>query len=430
MWPIKKEMLNRKVGPAITTNFRLQIQDVETTRLANGLELYELNTGSQEIIKIELVFRKGRIHEKRPAVAKAAVKLMREASLSRNAEETARFFDFHGAVIKSECYMEYASLSLICLTKHFKDLWSAFLECLQQPSYETEDLEKYVDIGSKKLREQLAKNDVVAYRLFTEQIFGKNHPYGYNTELEDILALTVDDLRQYFADALETADKFAVMSGHYSAGLAELVKKDLSRLPLRKDVEELTFPPLPAEVKYLRQETDNKHQASIKLGRIWVPRHNNDFIPLRFLNTVLGGYFGSRLMKNIREEKAYTYGIYSAFDAWLREGYFYVSSDVGADYVEPTIKEIMKEIRQLKEKAVEEAEIRMVKNYLLGQSLNLIDGPFATAHLVKSIRAKNLPLSSFELAVEEIKHLNSQQLLELAYRYFDTDHFTTVIVGG
>jgi len=148
------------------------------------------------------------------------------------------------------------------------------------------------------------------------------------------------------------------------------------------------------------------------------------------LNTILGGYFGSRLMRNIREEKGYTYGIYSSFDAWLREGYFYISTDVGAEYTEKTMEEIAVEIGKLKQYPVEEAELKMVKNYLLGQSLNLIDGPFATAQLIKSLKAKNLDLNTFEKAVETIKKIDASRLTELANTYLDTESFTTVLVGN
>jgi predicted Zn-dependent peptidase len=71
----------------------------------------------------------------------------------------------------------------------------------------------------------------------------------------------------------------------------------------------------------------------------------------------------------------------------------------------------------------------MVKNYLLGQSLNLIDGPFATAQLVKSLRAKGLELDRFQLAIEEIKDIDEQGLMDLSRQYFNTDIFTTVLVG-
>ena len=194
--------------------------------------------------------------------------------------------------------------------------------------------------------------------------------------------------------------------------------------PLRPE-----FPQAAKTSGEFRIKTNNELQTSVKLGKIWVPRKHPDYVGLKFLNTVLGGYFGSRLMKNIREDKGYTYGIYSAFDAWLGEGYFYVSSDVGSEYLDQTMEEIHKEIKILKSRIVEHDELDMVRNYLLGQSLNLIDGPFATAQLVKSLKAKDLEMQRFEEAMEEIKSIDGQRLMALANQYLDTDSFTNVFVG-
>ena len=423
-------MLNRKIGPKITSDFDLRIRNVSEHRLHNDFEIYELNSGTQEIIKIELVIRAGRVNESKPAVSKAAIKLLREASKSMNAEETANFFDFYGSVFKTESGMEYSSISLICLNKHFNELFPVWLEGFLNPEYGQEELSKYKELNSKKLLDQLSKNDVIAYRSFTETLFGSHHPYGYNTEAGDILSIQTEDLISYKGANCSLANAFLVLSGKYDDRIRDQIFEAFSNLALGQKAVKPEFPSPSNATGEFRIRTNNELQTNLKLGQIWVPRNHPDYVGLKFLNTILGGYFGSRLMKNIREEKGFTYGIYSAFDAWQEEGYFYVSSDVGSDYLDQTIDEIHKEINILKSNKIGDDELNMVRNYLLGQSLNLIDGPFATAQLVKSLKAKELNMDRFELAIEEIKSIDAQRLMDLSHQYLNTDSFTQVLVGG
>ncbi len=422
-------MLDRKVGPRITNDFDLKIRNVEHSILENGLEVFELNSGTQEIIKIELVFRSGRIQEKKPAVAKAAIKLLREASKSRTAEQTAYTFDYYGAVFKAECNMEFSSVSLVCLNQHLDKLWPIWLDTILNPAFEEEELTKYKELVSKNLSDQLSKNDVIAYRVFTEELYGCKHPYGYNTEVQDVLSLTSQDIKSYFEENCKLGNAFLILSGKYNDTLRSMILKDLEGVDRRHKPSSVVFPQTQSFIGTKLVKTKNDLQTSIKIGSLWVPRDHPDYVSLKILNTVLGGYFGSRLMKNIREEKGYTYGIYSSFDVWMQGGYFYVSTDVGTEYLNQTIQEIYKEIKIIKSVEINNIELKMVKNYLLGQSLNLIDGPFATAQLVKSLRAKNLELSRFESSIEEIKTIEAKHLLSLANQYLKEEEFTIVIVG-
>jgi zinc protease len=421
--------INRKRGPAISNKFDLRISDVLPGELDNGIPLYELNTGTQDIIKVELVYKAGRIHEKKPAVSKSAIKLILEGSESRSSEETAHIFDYHGAVFKAESTMEYSSVSLVCLNSHFEKLWPVWLDTVLNPAYRDEDLDKYREIRSKALNNQLSKNDVLAYRELTAKIFGESHPYGYNTEPSDILALNTAMLKDYHRTQCALSSAFIVLSGQYSDKIRGIIVESLGSVPLGEPVPEKHFPDPENKQGSFHIESSNDVQTSLKMGCLWVPRRHKDFVALRFLNTVLGGYFGSRLMKNIREDKGFTYGIYSAYDSWQKEGYFYISTEMGRKHLDQGLSEIFKEIDLLKKRGIHEDEMKMVKNYLLGQSLNLIDGPFATAQLVKSLRAKDIDLSIFEHSVAELRSLEEKHIVDLARNYLHPEKFTQVFVG-
>ena len=176
-------------------------------------------------------------------------------------------------------------------------------------------------------------------------------------------------------------------------------------------------------------EKEGAVQNAIRIGKRLINRTNPDYPKLTVLNTILGGYFGSRLMTNIREEKGYTYGIGSGLVSLSQGGYFFITTDVGAAVYEDAVKEIYHEIVKLQEELIPENELSLVRNYLLGSFQRSIDGPFALAERFKSILLSGLGYNYFENYLTVIKNITSEELKTLAQTYLLTSEMTEVIVG-
>jgi len=423
-------MLDRKKGPPIHTNFDLSIKDVETTTLTNGIRLIELNTGTQEIVKVELVLKCGRVHESKIGAAKAAILLMREGSKGMTSSALAYTYDYHGASVKLTPGMEVSAINLVCMTKFFDKLWPTWIEMILNPAYPEDEVLKFKTIQSQKLKNQLSKNEVISYRLVSERIFGSEHPYGYNTQPEHVMDLTREDIVEYYDKQVTFEGAIVVVSGRYSPAIRKQIVDSISSISKTSNQSKPHYNTIQPKGETIYQKTENELQASIKMGCSLFARNHPDYSAFNFANTILGGYFGSRLMTNVREEKGYTYGIYSMLDCWSQGGFFYISSDVGSDLINPTIEEINNEINILKTEPVSDEELHMVKNYILGQALNLIDGPFATAQLVKGLYIKNLDPQDFQKNINIIKNMTSEQVLVMSNKYLDINNFTNVIVGG
>jgi len=299
-----------------------------------------------------------------------------------------------------------------------------------KPAYSEEEVDKFKTIRSQKLKNQLSKNEIISYRVISENIFGSDHPYGYNTQPEHILSLSRQDIIEYYEKELSFEDAIIVLSGKYDKEIRDQIIESVGSINKTSDQSTPTFSSIIPDTSRVNLPTENELQASIKIGCSLFSRTDPDYTAFNFVNTILGGYFGSRLMTNIREEKGYTYGIYSMLDCWNQGGFFYISTDVGSELIEPTIDEIHKEINILKNDPVDEKELIMVKNYILGQSLNLIDGPFATAQLIKSLYIKNLDTEDFQKNIRTIKNMTSESVKKLANKYLDINNFSYVIVGG
>jgi predicted Zn-dependent peptidase len=176
-------------------------------------------------------------------------------------------------------------------------------------------------------------------------------------------------------------------------------------------------------------EKDKVYQSAIRIGKILFNKHHPDFLAMQILNTILGGYFGSRLMKNIRENKGYTYGIGSMIVSLHHSGYFVIASEVGKDVCRAALKEIYKEMKILRETTIPEDELTVVKHYLMGEVIRMFDGPFALAESLKAIVEYGLDYDYYDKTIETIKHTTARQLLDLANQYFAPGTFTEIVAG-
>ncbi len=422
-------MIDRQKGPKIHTEFDLSLTGVSASQLANGVQLYEVNSGTQKIIKIELVFRTGRIHEQSKAIARSTLNLIREGSTRHSAEELAYHYDFYGANVKASCNMEHASISLVVLERYFKEVWPVWFHMVFYPAFAEEEIEKYATVHSQRLANQLAKNDVLSYRELTEQLFGQSHPYGYNTEPKDIKNISRDKILEFYNKNLGLDKAFMLISGQYSDETRQIVTEQIGNMQRHCHHPVVHFQrvdPLPEKRSV---STQNEIQTSIKTGKLLFHRKHSHYSSMKFLTMVLGGYFGSRLMSNIREDKGYTYGIYASMHGWNEDGFFYISADVDNQYIEPTLSEIRYELTKLRTSLIPNDELEMVRNYILGQTLHLLDGPFAKVELIKNLSCYHLDIQDYEKRIKEIKEITAEELLDIAVTYLDPDSFSTVLAG-
>jgi predicted Zn-dependent peptidase len=146
------------------------------------------------------------------------------------------------------------------------------------------------------------------------------------------------------------------------------------------------------------------------------------------LNTILGGYFGSRLMSNIREDKGYTYGIHSYMYNQVNQSAYLITTEAGKDVCEAAIKEIYYEMDVLKNELVDAEELELVKNYLLGTILGDLDGAFQIMQRWKSLILNGFTKERFNKNIDLYKHITPEQLQALANKYYQQENFYELVV--
>lgn len=146
------------------------------------------------------------------------------------------------------------------------------------------------------------------------------------------------------------------------------------------------------------------------------------------MNTLFGGFFGSRLMSNIREDKGYTYGIHSYILNHIGDTAWMISTEAGRDVCEATITEVYNEMKDLREELVDEEELQLVKNYLIGTILGDLDGPFHIIGRWKNLILNGLDENYFYQSVNIIKTISAKELQELANKYLHPEKFYELVV--
>ena len=422
-------MIDRKTPPAIKRIERLHLPKPQKIKLSNGIPVYIINMGTQDVLKMQLVFNAGRPYEKKRLVAKATSRLIKEGTTHYNSAAIAEQIDFHGATLSTPTNLDNSNIIFYCLGKHFRTLIPLVTDLLLNPIFPQEELDTLMENSKRKLQVDLTKNDVVAYRKITEFIFGDQHPYGYNSNKKTYDSVKRKDLIQHFQKHYTARNCQLFISGRVTDEVLKLLEENIGQIPVGRKSRLPKFK-LTTEIPEKRHiAIPNSMQAAIRIGKRIIGRTHPDFTGFTVLNTILGGYFGSRLMMNIREDKGYTYNIYSTQDTMLHDACFYVATDVGNDFIDAAKKEIYLEIEKLQNDLIPDGELQMVRNYMLGNMLNMVDGPFHISDVIKTMKLNKLPYQYFDDLVNEVNTITAPQLRDLAQQYLGTKDMWEITAG-
>ncbi len=421
--------LNRIKGPAITDIKSVSLPEIHQFKLGNGIPVYEISGSIQEVVKIEIVFQSGRPFESKKMVSKAVSYLIKEGTKDLTSTEIAQQIDYYGATLKTSTNLDDTRIILYSLSKYLKHVSPILLDILTLAQFPQNELDNYINNSIQNLNIDLSKDEFRAYRVLTENIFGVDHPYGYNSSADLYSGIKKADLVDHYNRAFGIDNCEIFISGHVTDEVRTVLEETCGQLKQKSSVR-LIVPDIVTGSLLTSIPTANVHQTAIRIGKRLFNRSHEDYPVMFFLTTLLGGYFGSRLMTNLREDKGYTYSIYAGLDDFVYDGYFYISADVGNEYVSNSIKEIRYELEALMSKPVSAEEMRLVRNYLMGNLLNMLDGPFNQAQVVRTLITKQCDLESFNNFVDEILGMTSENVQIAAQKYLDPDSMISVLVGG
>jgi zinc protease len=424
-------MIDRKISPEFKTLEKIDMIRASEKRLRNNVPVYAINAGTQEIIKIEFLFAAGMYQQKMPLQAASVNSMLEEGTSKMNASQIADAVDFYGAFLEVGVEQDHASVTLFTLNKHLKATLPVVEQVIKDATFPQNELETHLKNKKQKFLVNNQKVAIIARKKFAELIFGEDHPYGRDVKDADFEKIKREHLIDFYSGNYRSDNCRIILSGKVNDDVYPLLD-DLfggDDWSATKKISKINSEIRSTEDKENLIYREDALQSAIRIGKITFNKTHPDFHPMQVLNTIYGGYFGSRLMSNIREDKGYTYGIGSGMVSLKNAGYFFISTEVGVDVCKNALKEIYFEMDRLKEELVGEEELQLVKNYMLGTFLRNVDGPFALADRFKGIMEYNLGYDYFDKYIATVKGIKASEIRDLANKYFDKNSLIELVVG-
>lgn len=418
-------MLDRTTPPAYRPIECPQLPWPQATELASGMPLWVLNTGAQPIVKLVLIFDAGTWHEAHPGVAHFTAKMLLEGTQHRSAQEIARYIDQYGASLSIKVQPDTWSLTLVTLSKHLVPMLALLEELLLAPIFPAERLKHLKHLKHQALKLEAEKNNHVARKHFQKTLFGSHHPYGRYLTEEALSAITLAQVQQYYQDQL-LANGRILVSGQVDDQALKSIQQYLRLLPLKmpQTVSASTTPVSPSQVHVQKKDS---LQAALNLGKVLPTKGHPDYLPLLVVNELLGGFFGSRLMRNLREDKGYTYGIGSHIVPLRHASYLLIATEVIQAQTQAACLEIAKEIEILQTIPVPAAELQTLQNHMLGTWLASINDPFSVMDKFKAAYLHGLGPAHYEELYDSIRDITPPKIMALAQQYLGG--LSQVVVG-
>jgi zinc protease len=419
-------MLDRKIAPAFQKSNFFELIKPERLTLPNGVALIVVPGGQQEVVKIELIFKAAKWQETHAGVSYFTAHLLQKGTSTKNGFQISSELDQYGVHLEVTPGFDFTSITLYGLTKNINRFFGLLLELITEPAFPELELQQTKDIYMQGLKINLEKTSYLASRQIRKVLFGNDHPYGRDAELQDIEKIQRQQLFEFHQRHYSNFD--IICSGKLNDATLDALKKTFGALLVSTSTgKTVAKKEEPINNSYVEKE--NTVQTSIRLGKRMISRTHPDYPALLLLNHIFGGYFGSRLMKNIREEKGLTYGIYSSVTALLHDCFMSIGADVDKENRELTTEEIKKELKSLRTQAVGATELETAKNHFIGSLQAEITTPFAHADKIKNMLLYALPSDYYQSLLIKVDLVNETTLLETAEKYFAEDSFSVVAVG-
>jgi len=420
----------QRIQPPVFPVERVIIPDVKLLNLNNGVPVYIIDAGTEEIMRLEIIFRAGQSKEYMPLLSSTTNMMLSEGSQNFRSEELNRLFDYYGTFLHLSPEKDLSGVVLFFLNKYTRKVLELTRELLFRPAFPDPELKALM---KKRLRWFLVNREKVSNRAidqFFESAFGRSHPYGCQLNEQDFEMMNPTIIKEFHSRYYTPDNMAVIISGKIHDETIELLNTYFGETYLANKQTETPVILIEGDkTKKVHIEKQTAVQTAIRIGSLTINKRHHDYPGLKILNTILGGYFGSRLMKNIREDKGFTYGINASVSSLDLSGYKVISTEVSPRNCQKTIDEIYNEIRLLQSFPVNNDEMAVVRNYMSGEMVRMFDGPFAIAESFRSAWEFGLDNNYYHYLSEKILKIEPDEIIELARTYYNIDELYQVTVG-
>ncbi len=426
-------MINRTIAPPIQPAEGIKMPQPDIHHFPNGTTLLVVNSGDVDVCRVDLIFNAGSRYQSKKLIASASLSLMSEGTKRYTSQQISEHFDYLGSFISINTDKDFARVSAYSLTKFLPQTLQMLEEVVKSPSFPQSELDVWARRGKQSLTVEMDKTSTLARIEFFKSLFGQEHPYGAYALPADYDLLDQSELVNFHQLILGSQGATIILSGRVGDDQIREVQKyfgesvwgssvnpDTSNVDMVNERKEKVFVVKQGAI-----------QSALRVGRVLFNRSHPDYPDLAIVNTILGGYFGSRLMKNIREEKGFTYGIGSYLLSFRDSGALVIATEVGTGYTKQTLQEIKNEIYRLQTEPVQLDELTRVRSYLLGEALRSFNGPFAIADNMLSLLYYNgLDFDFYTRVIDSIENISPERIMNLAQKWFYYNDMVECVAGA
>lgn len=423
---------NRKIIPINHRAEELLLRNPEHSVMSNGIDLFLIESGLEDVTRIDIIVEAGSFYQQKKLCASFTNHLLKEGTKTLSSIQIAEKLDFHGAYLSTSINKDKSVITLFSLTMHLSKLLPMLKSIVTEAIFPEDEFGIHLDRNKQEYLVNSEKAKYIASLEFNTLIFGNGSAYGQSLKIDDFDNITVDDLKIFYKAHYQPKNSYLIVSGRPDSESKLLINKLFGEEWHNNDIE-IIKPINIVSSQFTGEKTIKKDkflQSAIRKGKIVINKFDEDYNKLLFTNTILGGYFGSRLMSNLREDKGMTYGVSSFILNFLHGSYFAIGTEVNIDQTAAALKEIKKEINILQNEKTSEDEIMLVKNYIYGSFLKNFDGAFALAEMFRSVNDFGLDFGFFSKSIKEIMDITAEDVLVTAQKHLDLKDMTTLVVGN
>ncbi len=400
--------------------------------LSNGVTLKILNAGDNEVVRVDLLFKSGSWNQTQLLQALFTTRMLREGTHRYTAAQIAEKLDYYGACLELYNTREYAIVTLYSLNKYLPQTLDVLLSVVKEPTFPEKELGVIVANYLQQFLINYSKVNFLATRALWRALFGSEHPCGRIAEREDYNRISSEVLRSFYDCFFHSQNCTIYLSGKVSEDCIHRIEALFGTEPFGKEFnvpETHLYKPVPIADKAIFVERADAMQSAVCMGTASVGYTHPDCLKMSVLVTLLGGYFGSRLMSNIREEKGYTYDISAGVTYYPGGSVLTIEAETTHEFVKPLITEVYHEIDRLQNELVQEEELVMVRNYLLGDFCRSYESAFSLAESWMSVQMSGYDENYFADMLNTIKSITPTEIRELAMRYLCKENIKEVVSG-
>ena len=424
--------LDRTMPPLLRPLEAFEILRPERLEMKNGMQLNVIRAGSQEVVRLDLLIGGGQWHQTQALQALFTNRMLREGTPTMTSAQIAEKLDYYGAWLDLSSSVNCGFVTLYSLNKYFPRTLAIIADMLMNPSFPEKELEVVLETNRQQFLVNSSRVEVIARKHFNRSLFGEEHPFGRFAVESDYGRITPEVLRKFYRKHYHSGNCTVYVSGKVTPEIIRCIEEHLGNASWGeiKEVQPLELiEPRQTTEKHVFVEKADALQSSLKMGCFMMDRVHPDFLKARVMVTLFGGYFGSRLMSNIREDKGYTYGIGAGIVNCPGSGVLAITTEADNQYIDSIITEVYREMDKMCNDLAPQEELEMVRNYMLGDFCRSYEGPFSLSEAWIYTKTADLDDDFFVRQVDSIRSITAEEIRTLAQRYLCKENLIEVVAG-